>query len=144
VPIAEPIAEPIAGPIVAPIVAVSVYPDRARITRRGTARLAAGDQVVSVEPLPPGPHPDSVRVSGRGPATVATRPATVTVLDQLPVARDHEITVKPLELRPEPVEHTDLGVLTWKLELAPGAEQEIHFGVRVETGKNVELAGWRD
>jgi uncharacterized protein (TIGR02231 family) len=72
------------------------------------------------------------------------RQASVTVLDQLPVARDHEITVKPLELRPEPVEHTDLGVLTWRLDLAPGAEREIHLGVRVETGKNVELAGWRE
>jgi len=60
----------VAVPIAVPIVAVSVYPDRARITRRGTVRLVAGDQVVHVEPLPLGLHPDSVRVSGRGPATV--------------------------------------------------------------------------
>lgn len=71
-------------------------------------------------------------------------PASVTVLDQLPVARDHEITVKTLELRPEPVEHTDLGVLTWKLDLPPGAEREIQLGVRVETAKGVELVGWRE
>jgi len=71
-------------------------------------------------------------------------PASVTVLDQLPVARDHEITVKTLELRPEPVEQTDLGVLTWKLDLPPGAEREIQLGVRVETAKGVELAGWRE
>ena len=54
----------------APIVAVSVYPDRARITRRGTVRLEPGDQRVYVEPLPLGLAPDSVRVGGRGPATV--------------------------------------------------------------------------
>ncbi|NUR94048.1 MAG: DUF4139 domain-containing protein, partial [Kribbellaceae bacterium] len=53
------------------------------------------------------------------------RKARITVLDQLPVARDHEITVKPVTADPEPAETTDLGVLTWKLDLAPGAESTI-------------------
>lgn len=72
------------------------------------------------------------------------RQALVTVLDQLPVSRDHEIVVKPTELRPEPAERTDLGELTWKLDLAPSSEQKVRFGVRVELGKNVELTGWRE
>ncbi|MFI7062540.1 DUF4139 domain-containing protein [Kribbella sp. NPDC050124] len=72
------------------------------------------------------------------------RPARVTVLDQLPVARDHEITVKPLVTEPEPAETTDLGVVTWKLDLAAGAEVAIKLGFRVETGKSVELSGWRE
>ena len=61
-----------AAPIVvdAPIVAVTVYPDRARVTRRGTVRLPAGEHRVSVEPLPLGLAADSVRVGGHGPATV--------------------------------------------------------------------------
>src|SRR5689334_20659335 len=54
----------------APIVAVAVYPDRARVTRRGRITLPAGDQAVSVDSLPLGLQEDSVRVSGRGPATV--------------------------------------------------------------------------
>ncbi|OLR95214.1 mucoidy inhibitor MuiA family protein [Actinokineospora bangkokensis] len=54
----------------APIVAVTVYPGQARVTRRGTAALAPGEQRVLVGGLPLGLHPDSVRVSGRGPATV--------------------------------------------------------------------------
>src|SRR5262245_36865314 len=54
----------------APIAAVTVYPDRARVTRRGKITVPAGDQTVYVEPLPLGLHEDSVRVSGRGPATV--------------------------------------------------------------------------
>jgi len=54
----------------APIVAVTVYPDRARITRRGRLMVPAGDQTVYVEPLPLLLQDDSVRVSGRGPATV--------------------------------------------------------------------------
>ena len=50
--------------------AVTVYPDRARVTRRGTVRLDAGEHRVLVEPLPLGIAADSVRVSGRGPGTV--------------------------------------------------------------------------
>ena len=54
----------------APIVAVAVYPDRARITRRGRITVPAGDQAVYVEPLPLVLEQDSIRVTGRGPATV--------------------------------------------------------------------------
>ena len=54
----------------APVVGVTVHPDRARVTRRGGTRLAAGRHRVRVAPLPLGLRRDSVRVSGRGPATV--------------------------------------------------------------------------
>jgi uncharacterized protein (TIGR02231 family) len=72
------------------------------------------------------------------------REARITVLDQLPVARDHEITVKPTTTNPAPTETTDLGVITWKLTLAPGTETKINLGYRVDTGKSVELTGWRE
>lgn len=72
------------------------------------------------------------------------RAARVTVLDQLPVARDHEITVKPTTAEPEPTETTDLGVVTWKLDLAAGEETKIKLGFRVDTGKSVDLTGWRE
>jgi uncharacterized protein (TIGR02231 family) len=49
---------------------VTVYPGLARITRRGQARLAAGSQQLVVGGLPLRLRPDSVRVNGRGPATV--------------------------------------------------------------------------
>ncbi|WP_431944736.1 DUF4139 domain-containing protein [Micromonospora marina] len=54
----------------APVVGVTVYPDRARVTRRGGVRLAAGDHRVRVAPLPLGLHRDSIRVAGRGAVTV--------------------------------------------------------------------------
>ncbi len=54
----------------APVVGVTVYPDRARVTRRGGTRLAAGQHRVRVAPLPLGLRRDSVRVGGRGAATV--------------------------------------------------------------------------
>ncbi len=72
------------------------------------------------------------------------RAARITVLDQLPVARDHEIAVKPTTASPDPTETTDLGVITWKLDLPPGAESKIALGFRVETGKSVDLTGWRE
>ncbi|MGC4893688.1 mucoidy inhibitor MuiA family protein [Micromonospora sp. DT31] len=54
----------------APVVAVTVYPDRARVTRRGGIRLTAGDHRVRVAPLPLGLRRDSIRVGGRGAVTV--------------------------------------------------------------------------
>jgi uncharacterized protein (TIGR02231 family) len=72
------------------------------------------------------------------------RDARITVLDQLPVARDHEITVKPLTTEPEPAETTDLGVITWKLDLAAGKETTLRLAFRVDTAKSVDLTGWRE
>ncbi|MER7167677.1 DUF4139 domain-containing protein [Micromonospora sp. NPDC000207] len=56
--------------IEAPIVGVTVYPDRARITRRGNTRLAVGEHRVRIAPLPLGLRRDSIRVGGRGAVTV--------------------------------------------------------------------------
>jgi uncharacterized protein (TIGR02231 family) len=72
------------------------------------------------------------------------RTARITVLDQFPVARDHEITVKRLTADPEPAETTDLGVITWKLDLAPNAETTVKLAFRVDSAKSVDLTGWRE
>lgn len=45
---------------------VTVYTDRARITRRGAVHLQAGEQTVSVDNLPASLQDDSVRAGGRG------------------------------------------------------------------------------
>jgi uncharacterized protein (TIGR02231 family) len=72
------------------------------------------------------------------------RPARVTVLDQIPVSRDEGITVRAFRVDPSPVERTELGVLTWKLELEPGDTKEVAMGLRVELARGVEMAGWRE
>lgn len=77
-------------------------------------------------------------------ANHADRQIDVTILDQVPVSRDGAITVREVTAKPEPAERSDLGVLTWKLRLAPQQEAKIQFGLRVEAGKGVEIAGWRD
>lgn len=56
--------------IESPIVAVVVYPDRARITRRGTVTLQPGTYDLVVSDLTRSLDPESVRVSGEGTARV--------------------------------------------------------------------------
>jgi uncharacterized protein (TIGR02231 family) len=70
--------------------------------------------------------------------------ARITVLDQVPVSRDEDIQVREARIQPAPAERTELGVLTWQFELAPGASAEVLVGVRVDLGKGVELLGWRE
>jgi uncharacterized protein (TIGR02231 family) len=52
--------------IEAPIAEVTVYTDRARITRRGSVHLTAGEHNLTLDGLPTTIQDDSVRVSGRG------------------------------------------------------------------------------
>jgi uncharacterized protein (TIGR02231 family) len=50
----------------APIVAVTVFVNRARVTRRGTVRLAPGEHTLALPNAPRALDPDSIRASGRG------------------------------------------------------------------------------
>lgn len=50
------------------LVAVTVFPDRARVTRRGRISLAPGEHRLAVSGLPMALQPDSLRASGRGTA----------------------------------------------------------------------------
>lgn len=69
--VTEAVADAVTGAdLNAPIVAVTVYPTQARITRRVTVTLPAGEHRLRVAPLPTALHRDSLRVSGHGPATV--------------------------------------------------------------------------
>src|SRR4051794_15899230 len=45
---------------------VTVYTDRARVSRRGSAHLAQGEQTLAIENVPTSMQDDSVRASGRG------------------------------------------------------------------------------
>lgn len=80
-----------------------------------------------------------ITVANHGP-----RPARITVVDQVPVSRSESIVVREVALRPEPAERDELGQVTWRLELAPGARAEVELAVRVDVAKGVELLGWRD
>ncbi|HZM82875.1 MAG TPA: DUF4139 domain-containing protein [Candidatus Limnocylindrales bacterium] len=110
--------------------------DRVRVERelvkRGATKAALGS---------------ARRVDAEYEITVANhspRSIKVTVLDQLPVSRDAQITVRETLVKPDPSERDDLGIITWKAELEPFARATFHLGFRVESAKGVDLAGWRD
>jgi len=56
--------------VAALIAAVTVYPDRARVTRRGTVHVEVGTHELKVSDLTTLLDPDSVRVAGKGTARV--------------------------------------------------------------------------
>ncbi|GAB7038094.1 MULTISPECIES: DUF4139 domain-containing protein [Catenuloplanes] len=72
------------------------------------------------------------------------RAAQVTVLDQLPVSRDEAIAVRETRFDPAPAERTEMGELTWRLQVPAGETRTVVFGFRAEIGKGVELDGWRE
>jgi len=65
---------------------------------------------------------------------------TVTVRDQLPVARDEQIKVRLESAEPRATEHDDLNRLEWKLSLAPG-KREIRYEFTVEHPRTMEVTG---
>ncbi len=69
----------------------------------------------------------------------------VTVLDQLPVARDERIEVELLSDSTVPT-NSDLkdrkGVLAWVRKLAPGASEQLRFGYAVTYPESLELPGF--
>ncbi|MET7400544.1 DUF4139 domain-containing protein [Dactylosporangium sp. NPDC005572] len=72
------------------------------------------------------------------------RPVRLTVLDQLPVSRHDGIAVRETVVEPQPAERTDLGVVTWRLQLAEGQSATLRLGYRVDTAKGIEMSGWRE
>lgn len=63
---------------------------------------------------------------------------TVTVRDQLPVARDEQIKVKLESAEPRTTAHDDLNRLEWKLTLAPG-KREVRYEFTVEHPRAMEV-----
>jgi uncharacterized protein (TIGR02231 family) len=67
--------------------------------------------------------------------------ARISVKDHIPVSADGEIKVKLKEATPSPAERTDLGELTWHLELDQGESAAITYRFTVEHPASVTLAG---
>jgi uncharacterized protein (TIGR02231 family) len=67
--------------------------------------------------------------------------ARISVKDHIPVSADGDIKVRLRETSPDPAERTDLGELTWKLELDPGKTGSIKYRFTVEHPAGVALSG---
>ncbi len=63
------------------------------------------------------------------------------VHDQLPVSRHESVKVKLDSTDPKPAEVTELGELTWKLTLDPGATRFVRFDFSVEHPRDLSVAG---
>ncbi|HDQ74140.1 MAG TPA: mucoidy inhibitor MuiA family protein [Chloroflexi bacterium] len=64
-----------------------------------------------------------------------------TLYDQIPVARHEDIKVKLTSAEPELAEQSDLGILTWRLTLAPGEKRSVRFDFLVEHPKDMKVKG---
>ena len=61
-------------------------------------------------------------------------PATITLIDQLPVAQHDEITVEPIAFEPKPTDEDKEkpGVYRWMLTIPAGAKQAVRLSYRVK------------
>lgn len=70
-----------------------------------------------------------------------SRPVTVTVKDQQPLAGNAEIKVQLDDAAPKPSETKEDGTLVWKVELAPGEKKKVSYDLVIEYPKGRELVG---
>jgi uncharacterized protein (TIGR02231 family) len=68
-------------------------------------------------------------------------PLSVTVRDQIPVARDEQIKVKLDAADPKPTEQSELGQLEWTLVLDRGAKRTLRFDFSVEHPRAMDVIG---
>jgi uncharacterized protein (TIGR02231 family) len=111
--------------IEAPIAEVTVYSDRARITRRGSVHLTAGEHNLTLDGLPTTIQDDSVRVSGRG--------ANARILG-MDLSREF-ITVDP---------ETDLAELKSRLETLQDEDRSLADDDTVEATRLEQLKALQD
>ncbi len=65
----------------------------------------------------------------------------ITVEDQIPVSRHEGIKIRLESADPKPTEQTELGILRWELDLAPGEEKGIRFDFAVEHPRDIAVSG---
>ncbi|HPZ49053.1 MAG TPA: DUF4139 domain-containing protein [Propionibacteriaceae bacterium] len=88
----------------------------------------------------------TARHEARWRTTVANhsgKAATITVIDQVPVSKSPQITVKDVKVVPD-AKVDDVGEVTWQLDLADGAQAELSLAVKVEVAKGTVMIGWRE
>jgi len=68
-------------------------------------------------------------------------PVTISILDHLPVSQHSDIEVRVTSMRPEPVERTEQGIVTWKLVLEPGQKREIDYEFWIRHPQDMEVSG---
>ncbi|PIQ83552.1 MAG: hypothetical protein COV75_06955, partial [Candidatus Omnitrophica bacterium CG11_big_fil_rev_8_21_14_0_20_63_9] len=80
------------------IVSVTVFPDRAGVTRRATVTLSTGSHVIRIAPLPAGLDPNALSATGSGEAAVTLYGVRLATL-QLEGAQDPKVSALEDESR---------------------------------------------
>ena len=68
-------------------------------------------------------------------------PATVTVIDQLPVSKNAEIKAELVASSAKPTAKEDLGILKWTVELLPSEKKSFEFQFYVEYPSDKNIIG---
>jgi len=68
-------------------------------------------------------------------------PATVTVLEQIPVSRHETVKVRRTEIRPPATREDELGGHAWELQMAPGEQRTVRFAFTIENPRDLHLLG---
>lgn len=83
------------------ISAVTVFPDRADVSRSGTAQIPAGKHTLVFDNLPFGLMTDSLRVSGKGAFTIGSVETKIVYTSEPVAAQEKEIQERIAVLRDE-------------------------------------------
>lgn len=67
--------------------------------------------------------------------------ATVTLLDQFPVAGNEQVKVRLESVEPKPSSESELGLLEWELNLAPQEQRTVRFDFVVEHPRSMPIRG---
>jgi len=68
-------------------------------------------------------------------------PASLTVIDQVPVSRNEDVKVSVTRSTAPPTKETEDGLLEWKVSLKPSEEKKFQFGYEVEYPRSMHLVG---
>lgn len=68
---------------------------------------------------------------------------SLTVYDHIPITRNKHIKVIMRAVSPQPLEHTEMNIFRWRLDLEPGQRQEIVLGFAVEHPRDMKIVNKR-
>ncbi|MBN2146069.1 MAG: mucoidy inhibitor MuiA family protein [Anaerolineales bacterium] len=92
------------------IVSVTLYPDRARVLRRGAIRLESGEALIEIADLPLQLNPDSMRAAARGArARLLGVQARRQFFAETPAENVRQLE-KEIEVLQDSIQHTDVQV----------------------------------
>jgi hypothetical protein len=77
-------------------------------------------------------------------SSAAPGPVTILLEDVLPLSNDDRVEVSAIQMKPAPLDdeesmqlRAEKGVYRWRIQMSPGASQNIHWGYEVAFDKDL-------